>query len=259
MCKKILTLPETETIGIDEPGLIAKRFDIIKSKQFLKKIYREWYDQIIKTIPEGTGKVLEIGSGGGFLKEILPEVITSEFFDIPGLELDLEIDACKNLPFNRNELKAIVMVDVLHHLPDVANFFRIAAKCLKSGGRIIMLEPWFTPWSGFVYRNLHHEAFNTSSENWSFKSTGPLSDANGALPWIIFNRDLLKFKQEFPYYEITEIRKTMPFSYLFSGGVSYKSFLPGCFYRLVRGMEKSLKVESMCAMFAYITVQKLEN
>jgi len=257
MLKTILTLSETKTIGIDDPDLIRKRFEIIKSKQFLKKIYLEWYDQILGLIPDGPGKILEIGSGGGFLKEILPEVITSEVLKIPGIRLDLTIDACKSIPFCHNELKAIVMVDVLHHLPDVATFFKIASKCIKKGGRIIMLEPWFTPWSGFIYRNLHHEAFDTSSQHWSFKSSGPLSGANGALPWIIFHRDLFKFKQEFPCYEIFEIRKTMPFSYLFSGGVSCKTLLPGCLFSIIRSVERGLKFESMCAMFAYITLQKL--
>lgn len=254
MLKKFLTLPELRHTDIDDPHITQKRSDIIQSKRFLKKIYSEWYGLITASIPEGPGNILELGSGGGFLKEIIPEVITSDVFSASGI--DLTIDACKDIPFGNGELKAIAMVDVLHHLPDVAFFLTIAEKSLRVGGRIIMIEPWYTPWSGIIYNKFHHEPFNTHSENWHFSCAGPLSSANGALPWILFERDRDIFREKFSNFEILEIKKMMPICYLLSGGVSYKSFVPGCFFNFVRGFEKYFRLESLCAMFAFITIEK---
>ncbi len=42
---------------------------IIREKGFLRQIYEEWYRLLIGHLPDGGGAVLEIGSGGGFLKE----------------------------------------------------------------------------------------------------------------------------------------------------------------------------------------------
>jgi len=42
-------------------------------------------------------------------------------------------------------LRAIVMTDVLHHIPNVESFFAEAARCVRPGGVIVMIEPWLTP------------------------------------------------------------------------------------------------------------------
>ena len=122
-----------------------------------------------------------------------------------------------------------------------------------------MIEPWYTPWSGLVYKKLHHEAFDPDVKYWDFPSSGPLSGANGALPWIVFERDKKIFSDKFPYYEILKIQKIMPFSYLLSGGFSYKSFLPESCYNVTRKLEKYLGIESICAMFSYIHIYKKFN
>nr|MDQ3072708.1 hypothetical protein [Bacteroidota bacterium] len=77
---KRLRLPEyNEDIDLDDPKVTEMRMGIILRKPFLRKLYTDWYNIFIKKlkgVPEG--KIIEIGSGGGFLKEMLPEVITSD-------------------------------------------------------------------------------------------------------------------------------------------------------------------------------------
>jgi hypothetical protein len=57
-----------------------------------------------------------------------------------------------------------------------------------------MIEPWVSTLSRPIYTRLHHEPFNPDAKDWSFPDTGPLSGANGALPWIIFQRDRHHFE-----------------------------------------------------------------
>lgn len=253
--KKIISLPETEGLSLDDPMLTTKRRKVIQDKGLLRRIYLEWYSLLLNTVPEGTGDVLEIGSGGGFMRESIPELITSDVFSCSGV--DLVFDACKPWPFDKNQLKAVLMVDVLHHLPRVHDFFSEAEAAIQSNGVIAMIEPWVTPWSRLVYTHLHHEPFAPLTEKWSFPSDGPLSGANSALPWILFCRDKKAFENEFKNWSIEVIRPIMPISYLLSGGVSLRSFVPGRLYSLVRCLEKWVVLEQSAAMFAFVKIKKV--
>jgi len=147
---KLLGHPLTRGLSVDDPRTTLLRRSIIQDKAFLRALYTEWYKRIIVALPK-TKDVLELGSGAGFLNQFLPEVITSEVFQTPCVRLIA--DAC-NLPLPNQSLDAIVMTDVFHHIPDVSRFLLEAARCVRPGG-IIMIEPWRTPWSEWVYTHLH--------------------------------------------------------------------------------------------------------
>ena len=127
----------------------------------------------------------------------------------------------------------------------------------RPGGRLVMIEPWNTPWSRLVYANFHHEPFDPSVRNWAFQSTGPLSGANGALPWIVFSRDREKFANRHPSLQVQAIRQLMPASYLVSGGFTMPSLAPGWLYRFVRQAERLTGFERWAGMFATITLEKV--
>jgi SAM-dependent methyltransferase len=154
-------------------------------------------------------------------------------------------------------LKAVVFVDVLHHLPRSRDFFSGAAQCVRPGGRIVMIEPWITPWSSFIYKRFHHEPLDTETPEWGFPATGPLSGANSALPWIIFSRDRGIFERDYPQWKIRSIEAGMPFRYLLSGGVSLRSFMPGWSFSFWTGIERSLDPWSAkLGMFAGIVLDR---
>lgn len=188
------------------------------------------------------------------LTDVVPEAITSEVFPCPGVQLVADGRA---LPFGADALRAIVMVDVLHHLPDCRTFFAEAARCVRPGGAIVAIEPWVTPWSRLVYGRFHHEPFDPERRDWAFPASGPLSGANGALPWIVLARDRVRFEAEFPQWRIREIRPIMPVAYLFSGGVSLRALAPGWAYRAVRGVERLAGPwMDRLAMFARILLER---
>jgi hypothetical protein len=149
----------------------------------------------------------------------------------------------------------IVMTDVLHHIPDCSSFFCEAARVTRPGGRVVMIEPWNTTWSRWIYQQLHHEPFEPEAREWQFPISGPLSGANGALPWIIFQRDRTLFEARHPQWRIECIRPMMPLAYVLSGGMSLRSFLPGWMYSPVRWVERRW-YEASRAMFAMITLKR---
>ena len=249
-----LTHPLMKDLNLDAPETTYRRRQIIQGKNFLHRVYEEWYRALIKSIPEGNGAILEIGSGAGFFKNFFPGVIASECFYLH--DIDCVIDG-SFLPFADGSLKAIVMTDVFHHLPKPRLFLGEAARCLCPGGVVAMVEPWMTSWSLFVYSKFHHESFQPDAQQWEFESDGPLSGANGALPWIVFQRDRKQFESEFPQLHIRSIEPMMPLLYLLSGGISLISLQPGWTFSIWRFLESLLaRWMDHCAMFSKIVLVK---
>jgi hypothetical protein len=252
-----LTHPLTRGLDLDDPRTTELRRHIIQENDFLRQLYEEWYADIAVALPKNGRPVLELGSGAGFLSDFVPGLITSDVFRCRGL--DLVLNGLK-LPFVDGALGGIAMTDVLHHVPQPRQFFMEAARCVGSGGVVVMNEPWVTPWSRLIWGHLHHEPFEPLARTWEFPSSGPLSGANSALPWIIFERDRRQFERDFPCWRIHKINLGMPFRYLMSGGVSGRSFMPGWTFGVWRRLENCLQPwMSTCAMFAMIVLAKVDG
>jgi SAM-dependent methyltransferase len=252
----ILAHPLTKGLDIDDPRTTELRLEIIRRKPFLQKIYDDWYRMLRSRIPAGRGGVLELGSGAGYLYNFIPEVIRSEVFFCG--KVDLIADA-RSLPIASVSLKSIVMTDVFHHIPDVGAFLREATRCLRPGGRIIMIEPWVTSWSRLIFSRFHHEPFLPNVESWEIPAKGPLSGANGALPWIVLIRDRNRLNTEFPKLRVEEIRPIMPFRYLVSGGISLRNLMPSVSYFAWEWLERALASwNHRLAMFALVDLIRLE-
>jgi SAM-dependent methyltransferase len=230
-----LKLPQTRHIkDLDDPATTLLHAQVIQEKPFLKKLYTDFYNQFKKAMPDFENKVLvELGSGGSFIKEIIPNVITSDVLELPNVD---KVFSATEMPFEDGSVGAFLMIDVLHHITESKAFFAEATRCLNVSGKIIMVEPANTLWSKFIYKKFHHEPFETRAD-WTLEAGGPLSVGNGALPWIIFSRDREIFEKEFPSLKIVSIRNHTPFRYLLSGGLSYRQLVPSFSYPLVKVIE----------------------
>lgn len=252
--RSALEMPATRGFSVDDPHTTLARRDVLRRKAFLRKIYLEWYDLILEALPEGPGRVLELGSGAAFLKDLLPSLVTSEVVAWEGVSL---VADARSLPLANGSLKAIVMTNVFHHLADVRAFLREARRAVRPGGVIAMIEPWVTAWSRFVYGRLHDEPFLPEAPHWEFRSDGPLSGANGALPWIVLERDRERFQAEFPEWRIERLRPLMPVRYLLSGGLSMRSLMPGTSFGFWRAAERAASpIMDRIAMFAAIVLRR---
>lgn len=244
----------TAGMDLDDPATTELRKKVISSKPLLKAIYDEWYSTLAAGLPQGNGPVLELGSGAGYCDRYIPGLITSEFLHCASVQLRLD---AQHMPFGNHSLRAIVFTGVLHHVPNARLFFSEAARCLRAGGKILMIEPWVTAWSRFAYKYLHHEPFSPEAEEWSFPSSGPLSGANIALPWIVLERDRRIFEAEFPQFEIEQIRPFLPFRYVVSGGLATRNLMPAFANGMWQGLEKALGPwMSHLGMYAFISLRR---
>ncbi len=252
----LLKLPEASAItNLDDPNNINILRQVIQRKPFLLNIYKDFYREMlekVRTVPQD-GKLVELGSGAGFLKTLAPKVVTSDFLPYSGIDM---VFSALDMPFEDSSISAVLMFDVFHHLKDSKQFFEEMKRCLKNGGKVVMIEPANTIWSRFIYTNYHHEPFEVDGE-WGFAEGGPLTGANMAIPYIVFFRDSKVFAKEFPELKVCSIRIHTPLRYLLSGGLSLRQLLPSFSYPVIRLLEWLLTpLNQYLGMFMTIELEK---
>jgi len=173
-------------------------------------------------------KNLEIGSGAGLIKKFIncttSDIVKNEF-------IDRQEDAC-NLSFNDLSLDNIIGIDIFHHLNNPDNFFREAARVLRSIGRIVLIEPYISTVSFIARKLFHHEKI-------SFKRLAKLGDnpeeANLASPTILFKKDWQNVN-----FKVIEIRYQDVLAYPLSGGFSKMKFAPNFLAPAILQLDKCL-------------------
>lgn len=189
--------------------------------RFYREIYRRYQD-VLDRCPE-QGGVVELGSGAGFAKLQIPELLTSDIVKYP--MVDLQVDA-RALPFESGSLRAILLWNCFHHISDAGLFFEEAVRCLKPGGRMLVIDPYLGWVSRWIY-GLHHEALDESTQDWKFQSQSPGEDANIALAGLVFIRDRKKFEELYPQLRISRVMPHSPLMYWFAGGLKSWTLIPG--------------------------------
>jgi len=210
--------------ALDSPARASELRAIIHGKPALRAWYDEVYDRYAAVIAQTppAGIALELGSGGGFAKERVPNLLTSDVLPYEGV--DRVIDATA-MPFPDASLRFIGMLNVFHHIPRPRAFLAEAQRCLMSGGRMLIVDQHRGWISSPILRFGHHEPFRPDSTRWEFDSTGPLSGANGALAWIVFRRDQATFVREFPHLELVRYTTHTPLRYWLAGGLKSWSLI----------------------------------
>ena len=234
-------------------AITDSRLGFASRKPGLAELYREWYQLQQRYLANIRGEILELGSGAGFIKEVIPNARTSELITCEGV--DLFIDALEVGETFKAKLSNLLMSNVFHHICDSKAFLKSASSALMPGGRLVMIEPWLNPWSTFCYRLVGHEPLDPNQQGWSFSSSDPLLDSNQAQAWIVFARDRTQFKKEFPELKIVTLQPLMPFSYLLSGGHSVSIGLSPKYIRFCRSLERGT-LDRRLGIFALIVVEK---
>ena len=133
---------------------------------------------------------------------------------------------------------------------------RYERKLFKSVPGHKLANTWF---SRIIYKNFHHEDFDEYG-GWHLKKNGGrLSNANQAIPYIIFERDLKIFKEKFPGFNLIKKYKFKPVHYVLSGGFSYKPiFNSQLFLKIIRIIEFILYFwdNQKIAVYIYIPIRQ---
>jgi SAM-dependent methyltransferase len=222
--------------GTMPPDILNDRRRIWETKEILQKLYYRWYGLILDFIRPGV--TLELGGGSGNLKEYFPGALCSDVSFVPWL--DAVLDAQK-LPFKDESIDSLVLFDVLHHLRSPAQFFREAERVLNPEGRIVLMEPYVSWASYFVYRCLHQEGMDGHIEPFDMAFHEEVKEpfrGNQAIPTLIFEKYRKKFDAAFPRLTVIREEKIDTLLYPLSGGFHSTSLCPMALYGFFEKVEK---------------------
>ena len=112
-----------------------------------------------------------------------------------------------------------------------AAFFDEAARVLRPGGRLVMIEPGVTPLSWVFYHFFHQEPVNMSVDPLSNQPTEVAEDpflSNQAIPTLLFCRKQyqMRFAARHPEFHVSDVQTFSLFAYPLSGGFKRWTLLP---------------------------------
>lgn len=196
--------------------------DLIQRDSYLLEIQTRCYRRLLGETRTDLGPVVEVGSGPGIVDLVDPKVIRIDLEE--GSHVDSVADA-SNLPLRANSVGSIICKDAVHHMDDIPGFLGECDRVLVSGGSVLVCEPNDGALARFVYRYLHREPFCTADDPWA-RDPRFLESGNQALPALL-RRHLMTGKSVIePQFEFVDLGVDLGLSYLLSGGIFSRTFVP---------------------------------
>jgi SAM-dependent methyltransferase len=133
-----------------------------RRKAILQEIYREFHVEIAREIRRDLpGQIVEIGSGIGNLKSVVPDALATDLFPNPWID---QVENAYALSFADGSVSNLILFDVWHHLQypgtSLAEFHRV----LTPGGRLIIFDPAMGMLGRIIYGLFHHEPLGIREE-----------------------------------------------------------------------------------------------
>ena len=194
-------------------------------KPGLRQVYAQFYQKIAACIdPKIPGAIVELGSGLGKIKEVIPQCITTDVFPNPWLDRQENAYA---LNFPDHSISHLILFDVWHHLRYPGTALREFHRVLAPGGRLILFEP-AASWTGrMIYHFFHHEPVGLKDPiSWDAPPGFRPADADyfaaqGNATRLFWWGEA---RGKLAGWRLTEVKPLTSFEYFASGGFSGPQF-----------------------------------
>jgi SAM-dependent methyltransferase len=124
------------------------------AKPVLRNVYREFHESIAAHLSDIEGESVELGSGIGNIKDVIPHCVRTDLFPNPW------IDRRENayfLSMGDASVANLILFDVFHHLEYPMSALCEFRRVLRGGGRLIVFDHAMSSVGGFFSRFVHHE------------------------------------------------------------------------------------------------------
>jgi SAM-dependent methyltransferase len=198
-------------------------------KPALRRIYRRFYEDIAAQLPRNVpGLTVELGSGMGNIKEILPDCITTDLFPNPWLD---RVENAYALSFADHAVARLILFDVWHHLQYPGAALREFRRVLAPGGVVVLFEPAMGLLGRTVYGLFHHEPLGLSQPvDWAIPPNFNPADqtyyaAQGNC-WRLAREFARRPPPALEGWEISRVQYYPALPYLLSGGFRGPQLFP---------------------------------
>ena len=238
--------------------LINKNHEYWLRKPLLRLVYADFYryiQQHLSKLPES--KIVELGSGLGNIREIIPDCIRTDLFPYSWID---QIENAYQLSFEDESISDLILTDVFHHLQYPGTAIREFERVLRKGGRVIMLEPCLSLLGCIVYGLFHAEPIAVtknidwlSPDDWSADEIDYYAAQGNATRIFVWKKYLPRLNN---WKKVESIRFSA-LAYAASGGYSTNQLYPTGMLPLLRRLEKLLdKFPSLFATRLLVILEK---
>jgi SAM-dependent methyltransferase len=232
------------TVAIDTQAheQLLRHRRVWEQKPILRRVYNDEFFARLLASRNPNGLSIEVGAGPGFFKRLAPDILSTDLIWCPWLDA---IADAQQLPFRSNSVANVFGLDMLHHLATPMAFLGEVSRVLIPGGRLILVEPWITPLSYFIFRFLHQERCDLSETPWVVNQRGETPeklafDGNQAIPYLLFGPKHRSITlSSLPELKLTALEPFCLFAYLLSGGFKPMNLLPESLYPAMSNFERA--------------------
>ena len=206
---------------------IQQNLDFWQRKPKLQEIYRGFYRLIAAQLNRTVeGKIVELGSGIGNVKMMIPDAICSDLFPNPWID---QVENAYRLSFQDGSVSNLILFDVFHHLEHPGTALAECNRVLQPSGRVIIFEPYISLTGLLVYGMFHHEpvAINKKINWFAPEDFDPWKSryyaAQGNATRVFFSG---KYSGNLKGFDLVYRKRIPSISYIASGGYSKPQMLP---------------------------------
>lgn len=211
-------------------------------KSTLRRAYLLFHQKIRDNLSNQPGKkIVEIGSGIGSIKEVIPECVTTDLFPNPWLD---QQENAYTLSFPSASVGNLILFDVWHHLEYPGTAMNEFSRVLAPRGRLIIFEPAMSLVGRIAFSLFHKEPLNLKTPiTWNapdefVPTLSPYFAAQSLASRIFLWKEIDEWSQN---WTLVYTQNIVSFSYLLSGGFSGPNLYPPACQTFIESIDRILE------------------